>query len=67
MFSFSPQVGLSILIISSIIVSILSGVAVKDVLWMILTADVLAVAVLMPFIGFMLGYVMSAICKLSPQ
>ncbi|XP_077586643.1 hepatic sodium/bile acid cotransporter-like [Stigmatopora nigra] len=59
--------GLSILIVSSIIVFSLSGVAVKSMLWMILTADVIAVAALMPFIGFMLGYVMSAMCRLSPR
>ncbi|XP_077394053.1 hepatic sodium/bile acid cotransporter-like isoform X2 [Festucalex cinctus] len=59
--------GLSILIISSIIVFSLSGVAVKDMLWMILTADIIAVAVLMPLIGFILGYIMSAICRLSPK
>lgn len=67
MFHFSRQAGLSILIISSIVLSILSGIAVKDVLWMILTPDVLSVAALMPLIGFMLGYVMSVICRLSPQ
>ncbi|XP_077477002.1 hepatic sodium/bile acid cotransporter-like [Stigmatopora argus] len=59
--------GLSILIISSIIVFSLSGMAVKSMLWMILTADVITVAALMPFIGFMLGYVMSAICRLGPR
>nr|XP_046268074.1 sodium/bile acid cotransporter-like [Scatophagus argus] len=68
--TYSPmvkKVGLSILVISSIVVSILSGIAVKDVLWMILTLDVLSVASLMPLIGFMMGYAMSAICRLSPQ
>ncbi|XP_072221797.1 hepatic sodium/bile acid cotransporter-like [Leuresthes tenuis] len=61
------KAGLSILILSSIILSVLSSVAVKDVLWMILMPDVLSVAALMPLIGFMLGYVMSVICRLSPQ
>ncbi|XP_028252042.1 sodium/bile acid cotransporter-like [Parambassis ranga] len=61
------KVGLTILSISSIIVFVLSGVVVKDTLWMILTPDVLSVSALMPLIGFMLGYVMSVICKLSPQ
>ncbi|XP_061651178.1 hepatic sodium/bile acid cotransporter-like isoform X1 [Phyllopteryx taeniolatus] len=59
--------GLSILIISSVIVFCLCGVAIKDVLWMILTADVITVASLMPLIGFMLGYVISAVCRLSPK
>nr|XP_061799005.1 hepatic sodium/bile acid cotransporter-like [Nerophis lumbriciformis] len=68
--NYTPMVlksGLSILIISSIIVFSLSGVAVKDMVWMILTADVIAVAALMPLIGFILGYVMSAVCRLSPK
>ncbi|KAM4723567.1 hepatic sodium/bile acid cotransporter-like [Anableps anableps] len=61
------KAGLSILIISTIILSVLSGLAVKDVIWMILMPDVLAVATLMPLIGFIMGYVMSVICRLSPQ
>ncbi|XP_061699866.1 hepatic sodium/bile acid cotransporter-like [Syngnathoides biaculeatus] len=64
---FFLKLGLSILILSSIVVFSLCGVAVKDVLWMILTADVVAVAALMPLIGFTLGYAMSAICGLSPK
>ncbi|XP_061898228.1 hepatic sodium/bile acid cotransporter-like [Entelurus aequoreus] len=59
--------GLGILIISSVILFTLSGLAVKDILWMILTADVLTVAALMPFIGFVLGFVMSTMCRLSPK
>lgn len=65
--SFPPQVGLSILVISTVIMSILSGIAVKDVLWTIFMPDVLTVAALMPLIGFTLGYVMSYICRLNPQ
>ncbi|CAG5866329.1 hepatic sodium/bile acid cotransporter-like [Menidia menidia] len=61
------QVGLSILLVSTIVLVILSSFAVKDVIWMILMPDILSVAVLMPLIGFTLGYVMSSICKLSPQ
>ncbi|XP_049595447.1 hepatic sodium/bile acid cotransporter [Syngnathus scovelli] len=59
--------GLGILIISSIIVFTLSGVAVKDMLWMILTADIISVAALMPLIGFIFGYVISVICRLSSK
>lgn len=64
---FSRQVGLSILIISGIVVFALSAVAVRDLLWMVLTADVLGAAALLPLIGFMLGYAMSVICQSSPQ
>lgn len=61
------KAGLSILCISSVVVSILSCIAVKDVIWMILMPDVLLVAALMPLIGFMFGYLMSVIFRLSPQ
>ncbi|XP_071353786.1 hepatic sodium/bile acid cotransporter-like [Trachinotus anak] len=68
--SYTPvvrKVGLCILIISSIIVFILSGIGVKDVLWLALTADIVGTAALMPLIGFMLGYGMSVICRLNSQ
>ncbi|XP_068608457.1 hepatic sodium/bile acid cotransporter-like [Brachionichthys hirsutus] len=68
--NYSPVVkkaGFAILIVSSIIMSVLSGIAIKDALWMILTADALSVAALMPLTGFTLGYVMSVLCRLSPQ
>ncbi|KAM6917352.1 hepatic sodium/bile acid cotransporter-like [Lycodopsis pacificus] len=61
------KVGLSILIISGIIAFSLSALVVKDIIWIVLTPDVLVVAALMPLIGFMLGYIMSFICRLSPQ
>lgn len=59
--------GLGVLIISSIVVSVLSAMAVKDVLWMIAMPDILLVAALMPLIGFTLGYFMSVACRLSAQ
>ncbi|XP_041809990.1 sodium/bile acid cotransporter-like [Chelmon rostratus] len=68
--NYSPvvkKVGLRILIVSCIILAILFGVVYGDILWMVLTPDVLCVSALMPLTGFILGYVMSAICKLSPQ
>ncbi|RVE57127.1 hypothetical protein OJAV_G00213060 [Oryzias javanicus] len=67
---YSPIVkktGLWILLISSIALLALSAYVVKDVLWMIVMVDVLTAAALMPLIGFTLGYVVSVICKLSPQ
>lgn len=64
---FILKAGLSILIIFSIIIAILSAVAIKDELWKIIMPDVLAVAALMPLIGFMLGYIISILCRLSPQ
>uniref|UniRef100_A0A665VXY8 Hepatic sodium/bile acid cotransporter n=1 Tax=Echeneis naucrates TaxID=173247 RepID=A0A665VXY8_ECHNA len=61
------KVGLSILVISSIILAILSSIAIKDTLWMALTAEIVRTAALMPLIGFMLGYGMSAICKMNSR
>lgn len=67
LFELCPQVGLAILIISSIVVSALSAMAVKDVLWRIAMPDILLVAALMPLTGFTLGYFMSVACRLSAQ
>ncbi|XP_006786097.1 sodium/bile acid cotransporter-like [Neolamprologus brichardi] len=61
------KVGLSILIISSIIICILAFYNVRNVIWMILMPDALIAASLMPLIGFTLGYATSALCRLSPQ
>ncbi|XP_054894312.1 hepatic sodium/bile acid cotransporter-like isoform X2 [Poeciliopsis prolifica] len=44
-----------------------SATVTNDVIWMILKPDVLAVAALMPLIGFIMGFVMSVICGLNPQ
>ncbi|KAA8582289.1 hypothetical protein FQN60_009029 [Etheostoma spectabile] len=65
--NYASLAGLSILIVSGIIVFSLSGFVIKDVIRMVLLPDVLAVAALMPLIGFMLGYVMSVMCRLSPK
>uniref|UniRef100_A0A3P8RQR6 Hepatic sodium/bile acid cotransporter n=1 Tax=Amphiprion percula TaxID=161767 RepID=A0A3P8RQR6_AMPPE len=59
--------GLSIWAASTIVVAILSGFFVKDVIWMIFEPDMIFVAAVMPMIGYMLGYVMSVLCRLSPQ
>ncbi|XP_023273000.1 sodium/bile acid cotransporter-like [Seriola lalandi dorsalis] len=68
--SYTPvvkKVGLSILTTSCIILSILSVIATKDVLWMALKPDIVGTAALMPLIGFMLGYGMSVLCRLNAQ
>ncbi|XP_045917750.1 sodium/bile acid cotransporter-like [Micropterus dolomieu] len=61
------KTGLCILIIASVIMFSLSCIAVKDTLWMVLTPDILTVAALMPLIGYMLGYILSVLCRLSPK
>ncbi|CAJ1073759.1 sodium/bile acid cotransporter-like [Xyrichtys novacula] len=59
--------GLSLLLICTIILFGVSGFAIKDVVWMILKPDFLTVAALMPLTGFIMGYVMSTLCRQSPQ
>ena len=63
----SQQVGLTILVLCTILVVILSGTAIKDVLWLSLTADNAITAALMPLIGYVLGYVLSLNCGLDAQ
>ncbi|XP_008287966.1 sodium/bile acid cotransporter-like [Stegastes partitus] len=68
--NYSPIVtkaGLTIWTIATIAVGILSGFFVKDIIWQIFVPDVLCVAALMPLIGFILGYVMSAVCGQTPR
>ncbi|KAF3844758.1 hypothetical protein F7725_007921 [Dissostichus mawsoni] len=64
---FIKKAALGILTVAAVLIFGLSYFAIKDVLWLALTPDVLAVAALMPLIGFTLGYVMSMICRLSPK
>ncbi|XP_049451628.1 sodium/bile acid cotransporter-like isoform X2 [Epinephelus fuscoguttatus] len=59
--------GLSIMGVICIVGTILFSVAFKDILWMVLTPDFLVVVTLMPMTGFMLGYGMSVLCRLTPQ
>ncbi|KAM6968525.1 hepatic sodium/bile acid cotransporter-like isoform 1-T2 [Tautogolabrus adspersus] len=59
--------GLTLLVICAFIVFPMSAYIVKDILWMIITPDIMTVAVVMPMTGFIMGYVMSVICKQSPQ
>uniref|UniRef100_UPI0037E83D3E hepatic sodium/bile acid cotransporter-like n=1 Tax=Semicossyphus pulcher TaxID=241346 RepID=UPI0037E83D3E len=59
--------GLSLLVICAIILFTLSGVAIREILWMIFTPDILTVAIVMPLTGFTMGYAMSVICRLSSK
>lgn len=67
MFSLSRQAGISILIISGVTISVLSYIAVNDLLWMIVKPGILSASALMPLTGFTLGYLLSTVCRLSPQ
>ncbi|CAL9686424.1 unnamed protein product [Knipowitschia caucasica] len=61
------KTGLIVLIVCTALASVLSGMAVKDVMWMIFMPDVLAVAALMPLTGFALGYAISSVFRLNAQ
>ncbi|XP_058471681.1 hepatic sodium/bile acid cotransporter-like [Solea solea] len=59
------KVGFSILVLSSILAVILCGVAVKELLWKVLTPDNLTAAALMPGIGYIMGYVLSLLFRFN--
>ncbi|XP_028293883.1 sodium/bile acid cotransporter-like [Gouania willdenowi] len=61
------KVGIGIMMVSGVVIFAMSFISVKEVIWMVLTWDVLLVAGAMPAIGFSLGYVMSLVCKLNQQ
>lgn len=61
------QVGLSILLISSVAIGVMSGITIGATVWVVFSPQLMATASLMPLIGFLLGYLMSTICKQNGQ
>ncbi|XP_034044617.1 sodium/bile acid cotransporter-like [Thalassophryne amazonica] len=61
------KVGLVILLIFSVALIVLSGIAVGRTLRMIVSPDVLAAAAVMPLIGYISGYLMSIMCRLDSK
>ncbi|KAF7704156.1 sodium/bile acid cotransporter-like isoform X1 [Silurus meridionalis] len=57
------KVGLSILLIATVAVGVMCGISLGATVWIVLSPQIMAVAVLMPFIGYLLGYTMSVIFK----
>ncbi|XP_053701559.1 hepatic sodium/bile acid cotransporter-like [Synchiropus splendidus] len=59
--------GIVIMIISAIVVFTLSALSLGETIWLILMPDLIVAAALMPLIGYILGYVLSLVCRLSHQ
>ncbi|XP_036449694.1 sodium/bile acid cotransporter-like [Colossoma macropomum] len=61
------KVGLSILLIASVAIGVMSGVALGGMVWLVLSPQLMAVASLMPLIGYLLGYILSTLFKQNGQ
>ncbi|XP_008328406.1 sodium/bile acid cotransporter [Cynoglossus semilaevis] len=61
------KVGVSILVIASVVAIIACGTVLKDLLVSILTVNIVAAAALMPLIGYTLGFVLSVLFRLDAQ
>ncbi|XP_072545844.1 hepatic sodium/bile acid cotransporter-like isoform X2 [Salminus brasiliensis] len=67
---FSPmiiKVGLSILLIASVAIGVMSGITIGGTVWVVLSPELMAVASLMPLIGYLLGYILSTLFKQNGQ
>lgn len=63
----SFQVGLSILMISILVVSILSSIDMGGSLLSVLSPPLMAIAALMPLIGYTCGYLISSVFRLNQK
>lgn len=63
--SYSPQVGLTIMMISVVGLGIVSSVAIGGSILTVLSPSLMAIGALMPFIGYAFGYIISSIFRLS--
>ncbi|XP_056151340.1 hepatic sodium/bile acid cotransporter-like [Lampris incognitus] len=61
------KVGLGIWLVCLVVVSVLSGMTLGLTIWIVFSPHLMAVAALMPLTGFIFGYLISSIFKLSPQ
>ncbi|KAJ7989103.1 hypothetical protein DPEC_G00316060 [Dallia pectoralis] len=61
------KVGLSILVIASVAIGVLSGVAIGETVRAVLSPQLMATAALMPLTGYLLGYIMSTAFKVNHQ
>ncbi|KAL7861841.1 hypothetical protein SRHO_G00132820 [Serrasalmus rhombeus] len=57
------KVGLSILLIASVAIGVMTGISLGGTVWLVLSPQLLAVATLMPLIGYLLGYNLSTLFK----
>lgn len=63
--SYHSQVGLGIMAISILVIFILTATGIGRAMLTLLSPSLMAIAVLMPLIGYSLGYVIPAILRLS--
>ncbi|KAL2098613.1 hypothetical protein ACEWY4_005093 [Coilia grayii] len=59
------KVGLSILLIASVAIGVMSGITIGTSVWVVLSPRMMMAASFMPLIGYLLGFVMSSLCKLD--
>ncbi|XP_066498681.1 hepatic sodium/bile acid cotransporter-like [Hoplias malabaricus] len=61
------KIGISILLIASVAIGVLSSIAIGGTVWLVLSPQLMAVASLMPFIGYLLGYILSSLFRQNDQ
>ncbi|XP_051959362.1 hepatic sodium/bile acid cotransporter-like [Xyrauchen texanus] len=61
------KVGLSLLLVASLLIGVLSGITVGATVWIVLSPQLMTVAAIMPFIGYQLGYLLAAIFRQNGQ
>uniref|UniRef100_UPI003AAF939A hepatic sodium/bile acid cotransporter n=1 Tax=Centroberyx gerrardi TaxID=166262 RepID=UPI003AAF939A len=59
------KVGLSIMMVAVVVIGILASIAVKSSILVVLSGPLMAIAALMPFIGYTFGYILSYVFKLN--
>ncbi|XP_043934378.1 sodium/bile acid cotransporter isoform X2 [Protopterus annectens] len=67
---YSPIVikaGMTVLLIAAVTVSVLSGITIGNKIWNLFSLSLLGSAALMPFIGYILGYVLSTAFQLNER
>ncbi|KAG9268149.1 sodium/bile acid cotransporter-like isoform X1 [Astyanax mexicanus] len=61
------KVGISILLIASAAIGVMAGITIGGTVWVVLSPKLMAVASLMPLIGYLLGYILSTVFKQNGQ
>ncbi|KAG5857600.1 sodium/bile acid cotransporter-like [Anguilla anguilla] len=61
------KVGLSLLLIAAVVIGIIAGIIVGDTVWVVISPKMIAMASLMPLIGFLLGYIMSCVFRVKER
>uniref|UniRef100_A0A3B4CE55 Hepatic sodium/bile acid cotransporter n=1 Tax=Pygocentrus nattereri TaxID=42514 RepID=A0A3B4CE55_PYGNA len=61
------KVGLSILLIASVAIAVMTSITLGGMLWLVLSPQLLAVASLMPLIGYLFGYILSTLFRMASE